>query len=89
MRIDEKAVVPLGWVLGGFATMISISAMGAFWIATVNFRLQRIEEKLNIPLFQNSTAMKDEEIGHGRPTEQPRITQDMRSDNGAQKSNGS
>lgn len=90
MRIDDKSVVPLGWVLGGFATMISISAMGAFWIATVNFRLQRIEEKLNIPLFQNNAAfLPNEKDGHGRPTEQPRVIADLPSNARPEKSDGS
>lgn len=49
MKFDGKAFVPVGWVFTAFGTMISISVVGAFWVASVNFRLQRIEEKLGIP----------------------------------------
>lgn len=51
-KIDGKVFVPIGWVLGSFGVVISTTVMGALWVATVNFRLQRIEEKLGIPQFK-------------------------------------
>ena len=49
VKIDDRAVVPIGWVFGAFGTMITVTIIGAFWVSAVNFRLQRIEEKLGIP----------------------------------------
>lgn len=51
-RIDEKTLLPLSWVLGGFATIISITMIGAFWVSTVSYRLERIEDKLGIPPYR-------------------------------------
>jgi len=48
IRIDEKTVVPLGVVAALFTTGISITAMGVFWITSVNERLSRIEQRLGI-----------------------------------------
>lgn len=45
----ENMVIPLGWVLTGFASTTGVIVVGAVWMAAVNFRLQRIEEKLGIP----------------------------------------
>jgi hypothetical protein len=56
MKIDGKAFVPVGWVFTAFGTMISITIVGAFWVAGVNFRLQRIEEKLGIPPLADTSA---------------------------------
>lgn len=47
-KIDSSTVVPLGWVLGGLATIVAGVAAGVFWISTVNFRLQRIEKALHL-----------------------------------------
>jgi len=52
MKIDEKTVMPIGWALAGFGVMISVTVVGSFWVAAVNFRLQRIEEKLGIPAYR-------------------------------------
>lgn len=52
IKIDEKTVVPIGWVLGGFAVIIMPVIVGAIWVAGVNFRLQRIEQKLGIPVYE-------------------------------------
>lgn len=51
MKIDDKAVVPVGWVFTGFGIIISTTIFGAFWVATVNFRLERIEDRLGIPPY--------------------------------------
>lgn len=51
MKIDEKSVVPLGWVVTGMCTGIAATVAGVFWVSTVNFRLERIEEKLGIPQY--------------------------------------
>lgn len=54
MKIDGHTVVPIGWVITGLATIFTISTSVtltvAFWCAAVNFRLQRIEDRLGIPL---------------------------------------
>jgi hypothetical protein len=55
-RIDEKTVVPIGWVLGGFTIMVTIAVTGAFWVSAVNFRLSRIEDRLGIPGYQTETG---------------------------------
>lgn len=52
VKIDSTAVVPLGWMLTGMGAIITGTVTGVFWISTVNFRLQRIEEKLGIPIFK-------------------------------------
>lgn len=52
MKVDEKTLVPVGWVLGGFVTVITIVVIGAFWVSAVDYRLSRIEEKLGIPAYR-------------------------------------
>lgn len=52
VKIDSSAVVPIGWVLTGMGAVISVTIAGVVWISTVNFRLQRIEERLGIPIFK-------------------------------------
>ncbi len=57
-RIDEISLVPLGWVLAGFVSLLASSVTGAvvcaFWVSAVNFRLQRIEQRLDIPAYQTT-----------------------------------
>lgn len=48
-HINEKTMVPLGWVLAGLATLILAVAYSAFWVRGVNDRLARIEQYLKIP----------------------------------------
>lgn len=50
-KIDEKSVVPLSWFITGLLTVITMTGGGVVWITTVNFRLERIEEKLGIPTY--------------------------------------
>lgn len=59
MKIDDKAVVPIGWVLCGMGSVVVGTITGVFWVATVNFRLQRIEEKLGIPPYHSSLTLED------------------------------
>lgn len=60
MKIDGTATVPIGWVLSGLfivvSSAVSASVLSAFWVASVNFRLQRIEQKLGIPPVLNADA---------------------------------
>ena len=52
MKIDDKTVVPIGWVLGGFATLLAIavttSIQATLWVSSVDDRLSRIEDHLKI-----------------------------------------
>lgn len=48
MKIDEKTVVPLGWMIGGLAAVVGATIVGAFWVFSVDARLGRIEQKLGI-----------------------------------------
>jgi hypothetical protein len=48
-KIDSKTVIPLGWMLAGFAAGIGPLLVGVAWVITVNIRLGRIEQKLGIP----------------------------------------
>lgn len=54
MKIDDKTVVPIGWVLAAFGVSVGTVIAGSFWIASVNFRLERIEEKLDIPAYHSA-----------------------------------
>lgn len=47
-RITERTGIPLGWVLSGMAVVVTSAVMGTFWVAMVNTRLSRIEDKLGI-----------------------------------------
>lgn len=51
-KIDQRSYVPLIWVITGIAACASITITGAFWVSTVDFRLERIEEKLGIPPYR-------------------------------------
>ena len=61
MRIDERAVVPIGWVLSGMGAVVAGTIVGVFWVSAVNFRLERIEEKLGIPAYHAGLKLKLEE----------------------------
>lgn len=52
-RIDEKATIPLVWVFAGLAGMVSVVVVGTFWVSMVDFRLERIEQKLSIPTYHS------------------------------------
>jgi hypothetical protein len=56
-KIDEKTLVPIGWVLTGLAAIFFIVLRGAFWMSSVDGRLQRIEDKLGVPPYQASSAI--------------------------------
>lgn len=47
-KLDEEMLVPLRWVVGAFGISSTIFVVGTFWVAAVNTRLARIEEKLGI-----------------------------------------
>lgn len=51
IKIDQNSVVPIGWALAGFGTLITFAVAGAFWMSSVDYRLSRIEEKLSIPAY--------------------------------------
>lgn len=48
MKLDQNTSVPLGWVAGAFGFFTSVVVVGTFWVASVNFRLSRIEDRLGI-----------------------------------------
>lgn len=62
MKFDSSSVVPLGWVISGMSVVVAGTITGVFWISTVNFRLERIEEKLGIPPYHavSQTVRMDE-----------------------------
>ncbi len=62
-RIDEKTVVPLGWVLALFSTGIATAAAAAFWVSAVNNRLARIEDKLGISAYDSGVPMRSSHAG--------------------------
>lgn len=62
MKIDEKAVVPVSWVLSGYAAIISVTVIGAFWVSSVNYRLERIEEKLGIPQYRSDASQSTDAL---------------------------
>lgn len=56
-KLDDRTVVPLTWLVGGFAAGLAPVIAAVFWIASVNFRLQRIEEKLGIPPYRSGSLL--------------------------------
>lgn len=56
MKIDQTTVVPLGWVVSGFASMLTVTIIGVVWVVKVNYRLERIEQNMHLP-----TIVKKEE----------------------------
>lgn len=58
-KIDEKTVVPLSWLLVGFAFGLAPVMAATFWVAGVNNRLQRIEQKLGIPEIKEATLLEE------------------------------
>lgn len=56
VRIDDRALVPIGWVLSGVGVVVAVSVIGAFWVSSVDYRLGRIEEHLGIPPLQGASA---------------------------------
>jgi hypothetical protein len=59
MKIDERTLVPVGWVLSGMFIVIASVISATFWISTVNNRLGRIEEKLGIKAADANTIMSE------------------------------
>lgn len=53
--INSETAIPLGWALAGMCTIICVVVAGAFWMAAVDFRLSRIEEKLGIPKYEGAS----------------------------------
>lgn len=47
-NLDERTKVPLLWVVSAMGVVIGISFSVAFWARSVDDRLARIEEFLNI-----------------------------------------
>lgn len=58
-QIDERSAIPLTWLFMVMLVVVSSTMTGVFWVSTVNFRLQRIEEKLGIPSFQAKNVVSD------------------------------
>lgn len=48
-KIDDKTLVPLGWVVGGMGVILAFAVRGAFWVSHVDDRLKDIEIRLGIP----------------------------------------
>ncbi len=65
-RIDDKTTVPLSIVAVLFATGVSVTATGAFWVKSVNDRLSRIEDKLGIVQVPNDLITSAEAHTHGK-----------------------
>lgn len=56
MKIDSETSVPIGWVISGMGAILIATITGAFWVASVNDRLSRIEDKLGIPPLRHSVS---------------------------------
>jgi len=65
-RIDEKTVVPLGWVLAGFLVGLAPLISGVLWVQAVNLRLGRIEQKLGIPPLAGAAAIFEDARAGGK-----------------------
>ncbi len=59
MKIDERLYIPIGWVISGFSVIMGALIIGIFWVAAVNFRLQRIEERMGIPVYHSSEVITE------------------------------
>lgn len=74
-KIDDKTVVPISWVLGGFAAVLAPVIAIAMWVQAVNYRLARIESKLGIAQYQPglpSEAHASERNGYDDPRRLPK-----------------
>ncbi len=64
MRIDEKTLVPIGWVVSVFTAVVISSITGTFWVASwmssVDKRLSRIEEKVGLSVYHASESFIEE-----------------------------
>lgn len=56
-KIDEKTSVPLNVVMTGFSVALGVAVAGTFWVASVNARLARIEDKLGIAPYTTETGL--------------------------------
>lgn len=54
MRIDDKTVIPIGWVISCCTVLVVSAVAGTFWVSSVNDRLSRIEDKLGIPPYRTA-----------------------------------
>ncbi len=58
-RIDQNTVVPLFWIIAGFAAVLSVSVAGSVSytasMVAINFRLARIEQHLGIKSNEANT----------------------------------
>lgn len=63
LKITEDTTVPLGWMFGGFAIIITGVSVGAMWVKSVDLRLERIEEKLSIPHYSESDLIINNAYG--------------------------
>jgi hypothetical protein len=57
MKLDSNAVIPIGWVFTVMAVVGSSAVAGTFWVASINFRLSRIEHRLGIQNYGAESAL--------------------------------
>lgn len=62
MKLDGEALVPIGWVIGGFSGLIAIVFMVTSFMNRVTFRLERIEDKLGIPRYQMDASLEKKAV---------------------------
>ena len=49
-KLSRETVLPLDLVLAFLSVSLGVAVAGTFWVASVNSRLSRIEERLEIRL---------------------------------------
>lgn len=57
-RIDKETQVPLSVVAGLFSVGIGVTIAGTFWVAQVNARLSRIEDRLGVARAPSSHSLE-------------------------------
>ena len=58
-RLNEKTEVPLVWLVSGMIFACGASATAALFFANINYRLERIEDRLSLPPYDAFTMERD------------------------------
>lgn len=51
-KVSDKTYIPISWFFFTIGVAVSSTVASVLWISTVNYRLQRIEDKLGIPVYK-------------------------------------
>ena len=49
MKLNEHTTIPLPWIITAVISVISPTILLTYWVSTVDYRLERIENKLDLP----------------------------------------